>query len=102
MQFRGEPPAPPRTGPGGHTGQGGLCGQPSAAGAGPRSTSGAGQHSPARRSGLTVPVLVRQPVVLGIAVLEVQVPLPALLFAEVGQRVGAVLGVAELDIVAKA
>lgn len=47
-------------------------------------------------------MLVRQPVVLGIAVLEVQVPLPALLFAEVGQRVGAVLGVAELDIVAKA
>lgn len=42
-----------------------------------------------------------QPVVLGITMLEVQVPLPALFLTEVGQGVGTVLGVAELEIVAK-
>lgn len=47
-------------------------------------------------------MLVGQPVVLGVAVLKVQVPLPALLLAEVSQGVRAVLGVAELEIVAKA
>jgi hypothetical protein len=47
-------------------------------------------------------VLVGQPVVLAIAVLEVQVPLFALLLAEIGQGVGAVLGVAELEVVGKA
>lgn len=46
-------------------------------------------------------MLVRQPVVLGLAVLEVQVPLAALLLAEVRQAVGAVLGVAELEVVAE-
>ena len=52
--------------------------------------------------GLTVPVLVGQPVVLSVTMLEVQVPLPALLLAEVGQRIRAVLRVAELEIVGKA
>lgn len=46
-------------------------------------------------------MLVGQPVVLGLAVLEVQIPLPALLLAEVGQAVRAVLGVAELEVVAE-
>lgn len=67
-----------------------------------------GQHRTAgavprwRPRGLTVPVLVGQPVVLGVTMLEVQVPLAALFLAEVGQRVRAVLGVAELEVVAKA
>lgn len=51
---------------------------------------------------LTIPVLVWQPVVLGVAMREVQVPLPALLLAEVGQGIWAVLRVAELEVVAEA
>lgn len=47
-------------------------------------------------------MLVGKPVVLGVTMLEVQVPLSALLLAEVGQGVRAVLGVAELEIVGKA
>lgn len=43
-----------------------------------------------------------QPVVLGITVLKVQVPLAALLLPEVSQGVGAVLGVAELEVVGQA
>lgn len=57
---------------------------------------------PPSHKGLTISVLVGQPVVLAIAVLEVQVPLFALLLAEIGQGVGAVLGVAELEVVGKA
>lgn len=45
---------------------------------------------------------MRQPVVLGVAVLIVQVPLPTLLFPEVSQGVGTVLGVAELEIIGQA
>ena len=52
--------------------------------------------------GLTIPVLVGQPVVLSVTMLEVQVPLPALLLTEVGQRIRAVLGAAELEIVGEA
>lgn len=47
-------------------------------------------------------MLVGQPVVLGVTVLEVQVPLAALLLAEVSQGVRAVLGVAQLEVIAKA
>lgn len=47
-------------------------------------------------------MLMGQPVVLVIAVLEVQVPLPTLFLTEVSQGIRAVLGVAELEIVAKA
>lgn len=43
-----------------------------------------------------------QPVVLGIAVLKVQVPLAALLLPEVSQGIGAVLGVAELEVIGQA
>lgn len=46
-------------------------------------------------------MLVGQPVVLGISVLKVQVPLAALLLTEVSQAVRAVLSVAELEIVAQ-
>lgn len=52
--------------------------------------------------GLTIAVLVWQPVVLAVPVLEVQVPLAALLLAEVSQRVGAVLGAAQLEVVGQA
>lgn len=47
-------------------------------------------------------MLMRQPVVLGITVLEVQVPLPTLLLPEVSQGVGTVLGVAELEVIGQA
>lgn len=47
-------------------------------------------------------MLVGQPVVLGVTVLEVQVPLAALLLTEVSQGVGAVLAAAELEVVGKA
>lgn len=56
---------------------------------------------PSMRS-LTFPVLVGQPVVLGIAMLKVQVPLLALLLSEVSQAVRAALGVAELKVIAEA
>lgn len=72
----------------------------------PYRISGPGSPGPSTECplplGLTVPVLVGQPVVLSVTMLEVQVPLPALLLAEVGQRVRAVLRVAELEIVGEA
>lgn len=52
--------------------------------------------------GLTIPVLMGQPVVLGIPVLKVQVPLSTLLLPEVSQGIGTVLGVAELEVIGQA
>lgn len=51
---------------------------------------------------LTIPVFMRQPVVLGVTVLKVQVPLPTLLLPEVSQGIGTVLGVAELEVIGQA
>lgn len=46
-------------------------------------------------------MLVGQPVVLGVLVLKVRIPLPALLLSEILKVLGAILSVAELELIAR-
>lgn len=50
---------------------------------------------------LTINMFIGEPVVFGVLVLKVRVPLPALLLSEILQVLGAVLGVAQLELVAR-
>lgn len=50
---------------------------------------------------LTIDMFIREPVVFGVLVLKVRVPLPALLLSEILKVLGTVLGVAQLELVAR-
>lgn len=50
---------------------------------------------------LTINMLIGEPVVFGVLVLKVRVPLPALLLSEILKVLGTVLGVAQLELVAR-
>lgn len=50
---------------------------------------------------LTINMLIGQPVVLRVLVLKVRIPLPALLLSEILKVLGAILSVAELELIAR-